>query len=374
MLKAYIIGGIILESKQAYTVTPGRMAGGVAIALILGTLLPLIGVFQISLLMPVLMLCGIVAVYLKARSGWVPAGLLLATSLISTQTFIGTPVMLMLLLSAALPALFVMRGVARKQPFFTQLKAGIAAYGLGLVAAMLAAYAAFGGGMIAQFVDVLRSEFARMPDAALQPFADAVNSALSLSGAQGFVPFTVQTYREQLAGVLDLMQQIYARELPGTLLSGALLSGVLSVLWGNWTMARQGVATNESFIGIGRWFLPAQVTAGAVGLWLVGFIIANTGYGAGATVYATVGKLAGAAFAVQALAAVDRRLLSTGSSSSRRRVLVTLLAVMALLFRGIASLLCIVGVVSALFGSRGAVRQWLDKRQNNNSDQDDPDR
>ena len=76
-------------------------------------------------------------------------------------------------MAAVLPALYVMRGVAAKRPFFEQLRGGILAFGAGLVAAMLIAYASFGGGMVARFVDMMRAEFARMPDAALQPIVDA---------------------------------------------------------------------------------------------------------------------------------------------------------------------------------------------------------
>lgn len=355
------------------TVSPGRMVGSLALALVLGTLIPIIAVLQISLLAPVLMLCGIVGVHLWARAGWVPAAVLFTAALGSTLWLIGPVGVPLLLLAAILPALLTARGVTQKQPFFRQLNRGIVVYVAGLVAAMLAAYTMFGGGMIARFMDVLRVEFTRMPDAALQPFADAVNSALSLGGAPGGGTFTVQMYREQLSGILDLMQQTYAQLLPGTLLSGALLSGVLSVLWGNWTLARQGMATNESFIGIGQWFLPAQVTLGALGLWAAGFLLANSAYAAGATVYSTVAEVAGSVFVIQALCAVDRRLMAGGGSAGRRKVLITALAVVALIFRGLGSLLCALGVMSALFGSHGAVRMWMDRRQNDHTDRDDPD-
>jgi elongation factor G len=66
-----------------------------------------------------------------------------------------------------------------------------------------------------------------MPDAALQPFVDAINSTLGI-GVTGFEAFTVQSYRASLSGIVDLMQQTYAQNLPGALLSGAVLSGVLA--------------------------------------------------------------------------------------------------------------------------------------------------
>ena len=63
------------------------------------------------------------------------------------------------------------------KPFFEQMNARVIAFVGGLLAAMLIAYASFGGGMIAKFVDTLRSEYDRMPDAALQPLLTALAAA-----------------------------------------------------------------------------------------------------------------------------------------------------------------------------------------------------
>lgn len=354
-----------MDSRQVVSISIGRRIAGIAAALALGALVPLIAVLQVSLLAPVIMLCGVVAVRLKARGGWLPAMVLFGTAMASTLWFMGATMMFMLLLASVLPPLVVIRGMAQKKPFFEQLNAAIVAYAAGLMAAMAVAYMRFGGSMVARFTDLLRVEFAQMPDAALQPFVDALNSTLAMSGAQGDL-YTVTLYRAQLGGVLDLMQQTYAQELPGTLLAGALLSGMLSALWGNWTMARQGLATNESFVGMGEWYLPARVSYGALGLLAAGFILANTGYLAGATVYAAARRLAGTVFAVQAISATDRRMLRAGRALSRRRGLLTVLSVAALLISSIGSVLAIIGAASALFGSHGAL-----KRQDGNNDQSD---
>ena len=349
------------------------MAGNAVLGLLIGALLPLVAVLQISMLVPVLMLGSIFAVRLKARAGWLPVGVLVAAELSATAMFVGIELVPILAAAAVLPALYVIRGMDRKQPYFEQMNGAVAAHVAGLLAAMLIAYISFGGSMVARFVDVLRMEFAQMPDAALQPFADAINSALSLSGSIGLKLYTVEMYRTQLIGVLDLMQQTYAQYLPGTLLCGAMLSGVLTALWGNWTLARQGRATNESFVGMASWFLPARFTTGALVLWVAGLLLANSSYRAGAPAWNTIRQLAGAAFAVQALAALDRRMLSAGRSTRRRRVLVTLLAVLALLLQGVGAMLGYIGAASALFGSRGAVRLWLEKHRDDHSDRDDPD-
>lgn len=360
-----------MDFRQDIKASSGKPIGAVLVALIAGGALPFVALLQVSLLVPVLMLGGILAAYFGARHGWLPMGALIVAAAVSSAWFLGLQIALMVLATSLAPALPVSRGVARKAPFFSQLRGGIVAYVAGLLAGMLIASASFGSGMIARFVDMLRAEYDQMPDAALMPLVEWMNALLSSGGANQSV--TVDTFRGQLAAVLDLMQQTYAQTLPGTLLSGALLSGVLSVLWGNWAMARRGMATNESFVGMSRWYLPAQVSLGAVFLWLAGIVLLYGGYESGATVYMTIGQTAGAIFAIQALCALDRRMLASGRSLPRRRALIALLAVLSLLFRGIGSVLGYVGVASALFGSRGAIRLWLQRRKGDDSNHDDSD-
>lgn len=361
-----------MESRQVVSAPKGRIVGDVALALLIGTLLPIVAVLQVSMLLPVLMLCGLFSVWLKARTGWVSALTLITATLASSAFFLGMTLTLAMAAAAVLPALWVMRGVALKQPFFDQLRGGIAAFGLGLVVALGIAYVSFGGSMVARFTDLLRAEFARMPDSALQPIVDAMNSAFTISGVRLAGEYTVELYRAQLTGVFDLMQQTYARMLPGALLSGALLSGVLSVLWGNWTMARQGMATNESFQGMSRWFLPGQISLGALALLAISFILTASGYSAGATVFQTVTQLVGAIFVIQAMASMDRRMLRAGRTLTRRRVLLAITAVGSLLMREFALVFAVVGVLSALFGSRGALKRLTGGEEDDQSDRHDP--
>ena len=366
-----IVGGNALEFNQERAISPGRIAGDTVLALIVGALLPVVAVLQISLLVPVMMLGGILASRLKARAGWIPVGALFAATLASGMWLMGIQVALIVVTASQLPAVPVLLQTQRKAPFFSQLKTAVIAYAGGLLVAMLIAYASFGSGMVAQFVNLLRAEYDRMPDATLQPLVEWVNSMLAVGAGRGIEMMTVDAFRAQLNGVLDLMQQAYAQTLPGALLSGALLSGMLTALWGSWTMARLGMATNESFVGMSGWFLPPQMTVGMLALWLVGLILMNTGYTSGTTVYLTISQSVGAVFAVQFLCALDRRMLRGGRGLSGRRVMIVLLSIAALIFRGFGSFLCYIGVASALFGSRGAVRQWVQKRQDEDSDRDD---
>ena len=362
-----------MDSRQGFSVSPGRLVGSVILAILFGGLLPVISVFQISLLVPVLMLGGILAVYLKARAGWIPVAVMVAAALAASLWAMGERLTLVLLVASLLPSLSVMRGVALKDPFFDQLRTGVIAFVVGLLAAVLIAYASYGSGMVAQFMNLLRAQYDQMPDAALQPIVEWANSLLPAGTAGAGQLMTVDFFRSQLSGMLDLLQQTYGQLLPGTLISGALLSGVISVLWGNWTMARRGLATNESFVGMSGWFMPPQLSIGAIVMWLVGLIMMYSGAANGATIHMTIAQVAGAAFAIQALSALDRRMLRADRPLGRRRALVTLFAVFALLLRGVGSALSYVGVASALFGSHGAIRLWLQRRQDDHSDRDDPD-
>ena len=360
-----------MTSKQPYTLPAGKLVWSVVLALVVGALLPVITVLQITLLMPVLMLGGVFTVYLQCYGGWVPAGVFLAAGMVSTAWFAGTEAMWMVLAAGMAPALLTLRGIALKRPFFEQMRASLACYILGLMAAMGIAYAGFGAGMVARLRDGLRAQFALMPDAAFQPLVDAVNSALGLGGMRGMGLITVQIYRGQIAGILDLMQTTYAQTLPGTLLSGAMLTAMASVLWGNWTLARRGLATNDSFVGMSRWHLPGQIALGALALFAVGYVISASGYASGDTVYLTVYQLVSVLFAVQGLAAIDRRMLNASRSLNRRRAALALLIIGALTLQLLATFLVIYGVLSALFGSKGSVRLWLEKRRDDHSDHDD---
>lgn len=362
-----------MEFRQDRQIPAGRIAGNAVLAVAVGALIPLIGLLQISLLVPVLMLGGILTARLWARAGVIPACLMVAATAASAFWMTGLQVTLIVLLAACLPAAVVMALAARREKFFRQLKSAIIAYAAGLVGATLIAYASFGSGMVARFVDLLRAEYDRMPDATIQPLVEWVNAMVAVRGGAGLSPMTVQGFREQLNGVLDLMQRTYAQALPGALISGAVLSGMLTALWCNWTMARQGLATNESFVGMSGWFLPQQITFGALTLWLAGMVLMYAGYESGATVYLTIGQVTGALLAVQALCALNRRMLRADRSLGRRRALIGLLAVLALLFRSLGTMLCYIGVASALFGSHGAIRLWMKKRENGDSDQDNPD-
>ena len=69
-----------MEFRQERQIPAGRIVGNAVLAVAAGALMPVIGLLQISLLVPVLMLSGILAARLWARAGMIPAGLMIATT------------------------------------------------------------------------------------------------------------------------------------------------------------------------------------------------------------------------------------------------------------------------------------------------------
>ena len=354
-------------------VSTGATVFKCVLALVLGALLPVAMLIEVLSLCPVLLLGGLFTVFFQTSAGWLPAGLFLGAHIASTAFFCGPTVMAMVLVSGALPGLMSLRDARLRRPFFTQLRQGLFYYGAGMVAAIGVAYISFGSGMVQKFMDAMREQFNRMPDAALQPFVEAVNSALSAQSLPGLSGITVSDYRSSLMGVLDLMQQTYGQMLPGALLSGALVSAVLSTLWGNWRMARRGLATTESFTGMTEWFLPGQVTIGMLLLWGVSLLVAQGSIAAGDAVLATVQQLATYTFLFQALASMDRRYFERGMPLRTRRILIGVALAFSLIFRDVAGILMVVGILSALFGRKGLFRGRMDRNDNDDSDPDDPD-
>lgn len=355
--------------NQPYRASGGKLALGIVLAMVLGALTPVVTVLEMSLLMPVVLLSGAFTVFLYCYSGQLTAWLYTLAQLASTYALLNERFAAMLFFAGTLPALVCIRRISLKRPFFDQMKIGVAACLLGMLAAVSVAFFSYGGNMIERIAEALKRQFDLMPDSFFTPFVDMVNSALSTGGFPGIQAMTVEGYREQIGGFLNLMSEVYQESLPGALLSGAALTGVLSVLWGNWLRARRGLATNESYIPLNQWFLPRNVTLGITLMWLVAYILSETSYAQGQTVYYTVFSLASLAFFIQALAAIDRFFFRRGAPDGRRRRLVVLMLILGLVFRLINTILFAIGAGSALFGSHGAIRRPAPKRDDDDTQQ-----
>lgn len=341
-----------MRQSFGYRPSPGKIAFCTIAAIVIGVLEPLALTLQMMLPMPALSLIAVLGVALSVAGGVIPAIVLCVVAVGSTLLGFGPLVAILMAAMSLAPAAVIVLGICRKRPFFRQMFWGVTAFLACTTAAVLLAGLFFGGDMIGKAMDFVRSMFDGQKDALWASIAEVL-SAGSITKAD-FVNAYYQT--------LNLMETYYEYRLLANLLSGAALSGVICVFWGNWLAARRGEATAESFRGLSEWYLPANLTLGLLMMLAASAVLNATSIPGGATVWLIVSDLAKVAFIIQGYAAMDRRLKAGGASSGRRKGMVVLAILAGVIFTTwIFDLTAIAGCGSALFGRRGAAKPWIDK-------------
>lgn len=364
-----------MEAFKMPKVSLGKQILGSVIALIVGLLFPVFLCIELAMLTPVILISNVLVPVFYVCCGPFAAVMLLVSQILSTGFLLGNTVTIMILLASVIPSIIIIRGLAQRRHFFVQMRNGLLAHLIGLVAAVFVAYISFGSGMIQKFIDSIRQQVMAIPDEWLMPLVQSVNDmAASLAGES--LPkdmlMTVDTYRSLFSGTLmDMMQEMYVQYLPGSLLMGAALTGMISVLWGNWRMARKGLATTESFIGMSQWEMPAQLSLGAFFIWIVGFVIVSSGaFGADNTAYVAIYMLVQLIFYVQAVCGLDRRFKARCMGLRGRRILIFLVLIGAMIIPLINSIMFIYGggslFINLVRKLKDATKKKMDENDHDN--------
>ena len=359
-------------SNPTYRVSGGKFAVAMILAVILGALCPVLIALEAGLLLPVIQLAGVFMVFLYCFAGRAPAMMFMIVNLSFTAYTMGSTFMWMGMLAGIMPGIFIMRLIAAKIGFFDQMRRGLAAYAVGVVLAILMAAAVFGTNIIGQVKTLLAEQLQRMPDEFYAPFVDIMNQALS-GYTLGIPVFTVASYRPMVLATLEMLAEMFSRELPAALLCGTVVSAILSMLWGNWLLARRGLATDESYVSPERWFLPGSVTVGLLLMLAASGILKAANYRGADTVLNVVYGLMTVAFFIQALAAIDRFFFRRGVPARRRTLLMVLSLVLGVATQAFNLALFAIGAGSALMGSHGAITEFKKRYSDNHSDHDDSD-
>lgn len=334
----------------------GRVVVCSALALILGLLQPAALALQVVLPMPGVSLAMLLMVALYAYAGGVPAALLGACGAISSLWMLGVPMGAASLLLWLGPAILAIQGVGKREPFFRQLSRTIAAAVLMAAAATAAMALFFGSDMVASAVDQVRATFEQQKQQLWAMFSPAFEGKLT---EDAFVSVYYDLFNQ--------IQLYYEYNLLSNLLSGAAVSAMLSVLWGNWLVARRGDATPESFRGLSDWYLPSNTTFGLLLTLAVSSVLTQLGVQGAEMAWVVVGNLCSVAFITQCLAALNRRMRQNGAAVGRRTAMTVLLLLMGAIFGrilgglSIFNLLSVLGCMSALFGRKGAARPLINK-------------
>lgn len=331
------------------------------LALVIGALHPLLLSYQTLLVIWLLPCIGVIAaVVLYAAAGMAPAICLGVSAIVSSYlraTGLGPELATATLPLTVLPAVVAILGLRARKPFFVQLRnASLAQLG-GALAAIVICAMFFGRDMISQCMDLIRA------------FADQQLPAIyeiyrPVWTAQG-VNVTYEEFLGLFSDVLFQIQTYYELYLASSVLANAALTGIISVLWGNWVLARHGEATVESFRGLADWHMPSNMTFGLLISLIACLILRSTGIGSAEVAWTTASALVSLAFCAQLAAANDRRLKAAGATHGKRTALGILLCVLISLIPMARTIASFGGAASALFGRQGAITQLMNKNASN---------
>lgn len=339
-----------------------RIVASCVIALFCGVLFPFMLAFA-----PFLVLMPMILALLYVWAGlWpvtVAVGAALA-SLVFLSMQLGSPLFLALGVPAALlPGIYVVVLLRRRVKFFQALMHSIVAQILGLALALVAARLLAG----ADLVGALLNWFVAWVDA--QPLPDTQSWLLTLgrmglfgagTGVDFSLPLMTLDQQNMLVGLwVDMADRSLRLNMPSTLLSSGVISGILCYLLAARSCARRGVEPRVDYVHLYDWRLPKSMIIGLPACTLICVIALQFGATGAESARVALLNLCYTAFAIQGAGALTRRLRQTGASSGRRGLLALFLLVFA------RWLLSAMGLYSALFGSRGLISETIRKHNEN---------
>lgn len=332
----------------------GRFIAGSLLGILLALLTPVILITQLMSLMTVVLVPAIGVMLLYRWAGKGPALLSVMLQLVFTARLMGSVFMWTAFLTCVLPLAILLRFA--QKPFFVQLKASIAAFGGGMVAAVAALYSAYGGNLIQRVLELLPQAMRTVPVEALQMPMQTLGASLGRE-------LTVESFYQLFDTAIATLIPQYQINLPGLLLSGALATAVVCAGLGAWLHVRSGKVPDNCFVNLRYWFIPASTTSGLLTMAIASYAIYALGMQQGQTLYTTVYSIVTMTFCVQALASFARRTHEMKMRPGARTALLVAVAVLCAV--GGSLYVALYGLASAIFGRRGALRA---KIENKNSD------
>lgn len=338
----------------------------------------LLGLVQPLFFMSAFMICltPIALTALYAWAGWIPVVIGSAGTVGTISWFAGISGGMPPVLAGAsaaivfvLPALVAIVAQNRRIPFFRRMAATIAVQTAALLGFACMVYLGMKVDLVDALADMMRSS---MEAASTETLVSCLNmfamygilNEESIEGlTTGFVLWS--DVRNALDQAFDLIRYQLRQTMPALLLNSGLISGVLLAAVPGRICSRRGDQPDVGYVPLTQWFLPARVT-GIVALCVAtGCAMQWSGVeGADAmtTVFTTIGSTL---CLIQGLASIHRRFRMTGTARGVRITLTILCLMFATTF------LELVGAMSALFGSKGAISTWMRKRNEENRKDDE---
>lgn len=333
----------------------GKTLVGMLAGMVLAFLSPIVIMTEMLSLVPVIMLPAIALIVLNRWAGKGPALFSAMLQLMFCSRFLGNTFMWMAFFLNLLPVALLMRH--ENKPFFTQMKASIAAFGTGVLLAVSATYFSYGGNMVERVLLKLPKVLRTLP---AESVAGAMGSYASIMGRA----VEVEDFYHLFDQMINTVIPVYEVNIPGLLFGGALISAVLCVGLNARMRFKQGIAAEGSYVPMREWALPGSTTGGLLLILAASFIMSSLDVPQGDAVFYAVYDIALAAFCIHALCSMARHLHASPLRHSLRVGFIAVLAVLCIM--GASIYVSIYGVASAVFGSRGMLRERMENKRNNN--------
>lgn len=340
----------------------GRIFGGLGIALASALLLPL----EMALV-PWLVVVPLLGAFLFVWAGAIPALGLCAMTLLSARFWGGGLMTTAVLLGMILPMLAAMRMLRMRLPFFRAMLICVAAQIASMALALVYVRLATGQDLIAALTGWLRGRMESLPPLLLSEYLMLFvrarllpASGLDLSQAL----LSAQDAARLLDSLLSTLDTGLRLNLPSLLLCSGAATGMLSHSLSALYCRVKGFEPPLNYVYLSNWRLPRQMIIGLPLSALAAYVALMLGMNGADSALMALLNLCVLAFTVQALGAMGRRMRALGIGSVRRNWMNALMLVFG------QWLLAAMGVCSALFGSQGLVRLWI-QRHNDNAGGDD---
>lgn len=328
----------------------GRLALGCLLAVLLVLAAPMAVLTELMSLLPVILAPSVGIALLYRWFGRGPALFAALLQILVDAMLLGVMGMWIAVCASILPLVAMYAASAR--PFFEQLRIAVAAFMLGILLAVGLLYLSFGGNAIVRALQMLPQ---LMQESLRTLPTESLNRLLASLPAEFASGMTVESFIDNLERAIELLVPLYQHNLPGLLFSGALITALLCA-------PLLAVGRGADCRPFREWALPVSTTGGLLLILLVSFALSEMGVQGADVAFQAVFDIAIVGFCVQGLASFARRLHQGGKGPGMQRSMVAVLAVLACF--GASLYLAIYGCASALFGSRGAIKQLSQKNQN----------
>lgn len=281
-------------------------------------------------------------------------------TLIASARLLDVRFMLVIFVMCILPILVLRIFEKRSRSFGERMQAAVIAFLVCAVLSVVLMYVFFGGNMIENYLGKLSELLRSISEEELSGGLNMISGFLNEE-------ITVEQFYLLFDESIQNLISLYKLNMTGLLLSGAMLSAVVTTWLDGMLRHRNNPEDENACLPIDKWYLPASTTGGLLLIFGISLILyfANESYGM--TVFASVYRIVVAAFCVQGFASVRRRALAFKKKALG--VILTLGYLLLWLF-GASTYFALYGVCSAVFGSGGVFKQHMDAKMHH-EDKDD---